>query len=122
MRLGGCTIITAELLAIFQGIKLALDNGYNQIIIESDSKEAVDYLRRGIITSCAFSTLLSDIFRLMSVMEDIKIVHVYREANKVADALAKWGLNQETPTHYFDVVPDFCKTVLLADRAGMLSL
>jgi len=28
VRLGGCTIITAELLAIFHGIKLAPDKGY----------------------------------------------------------------------------------------------
>jgi len=107
VRLGGCTIITAELLAIFHGIKLALDKGYNRIIIVSDSKEAVDYLRRGTITFGAFSTLLFDIFRLMLVMEAIKIVHVYREANKVADALAKWGLNQDTSIHYFDVVSNF---------------
>jgi len=58
----------------------------------------------------------------MSVMKTIKIVHIYREANKLPNAFANWGLNQDTPTHYFDVVPNFCKSVLLADRAGTLSL
>jgi len=75
VRLGGCTIITAELVAIFHGIKLALDKGHNRI-----------------------------------------------NQDKVADALTKWGLNQDTPSHYFDVVPNFCNSVLLADRAGMFSL
>jgi hypothetical protein len=67
-----------------------------------------------------FRLNVSDTLRLMSLMEAMKIVHVYREANKVADALAKWGLNQDILSHYFDVVPNFSTSFVLADRAGSL--
>jgi ribonuclease HI len=41
VKLGDCIIIVAEFLAIFHGIKMALNKGFNRVITESDSKEAV---------------------------------------------------------------------------------
>jgi hypothetical protein len=68
-----CKVIANEFLVIFHRIKVALDKGNNRIIIESNSKERVEYLHRGTTFSCAFCTLLSDIFRLRLLIEAIEI-------------------------------------------------
>jgi hypothetical protein len=63
----------------FSSVKLALEKGFNRVIIESDSKEDIHYIQHGIAISFPFIALLS-----------VKISHFIREANKVVDALAKW--------------------------------
>jgi hypothetical protein len=74
----------------FSSVKLALEKGFNRVIIESDSKEDIHYIQHGIAISFPFIALLSDVFRLLRVMESVKISYFIREGNKVVDALAKW--------------------------------
>ena len=41
MNIGTCSVMNAELWGIFQGLPLALDQGYRKVIMESDSMAAV---------------------------------------------------------------------------------
>jgi len=45
----------------------------------------------------------------------VKINHVLREANQVADSLAKFGLSLEGPCRMFMSIPGFTSKFLLGD-------
>ncbi|CAN1188296.1 Putative ribonuclease H protein At1g65750 [Linum perenne] len=82
MNLGICSITRAELRGALEGIKRAWEAGYQRVEIQSDSKAAID--------------ILIDNW-------EIKIRHVYREANFAADYLASRGHSLPRGSHYFDL-------------------
>lgn len=45
--LGVATVLHSELWAILDGLNLAWDRGFRKIILESDSKEAIDIINNG---------------------------------------------------------------------------
>lgn len=53
----------------------------------------------------------------MQVLGSLKIMHVFREQNQVADVLAKVGLRQDTieNTHFLEVPPMSARTHIQAD-------
>ncbi|CAN1137716.1 Putative ribonuclease H protein At1g65750 [Linum perenne] len=48
-----------------------------------------------------------------------KVVHIFREANQVADRLAHIGHNQTLGTHHFDLLPSCVRSTLLSDCIGV---
>ncbi|CAN1188300.1 Putative ribonuclease H protein At1g65750 [Linum perenne] len=104
MNLGICSITRAELRGALEGIKRAWEAGYQRVEIQSDSKAAIDIL---IDNSAVISHS-----HAMEVLEfrdwlrrdwEIKIRHVYREANFAADYLASRGHSLPRGSHYFDL-------------------
>ncbi|MBA0815447.1 hypothetical protein Gohar_000217 [Gossypium harknessii] len=56
--LGVATVLHSELWAILDGLNLAWDRGFRKIILESDSKEAIDIINNGsdFLSSFLFGT------------------------------------------------------------------
>lgn len=93
-NIGRCTAEEAETWAVLQGLRAANRFGYQNILIESDSKRTVRSLQdaskrhgpcRNIITAC---------FGLVRQFTNVHFGHVFREQNRVADILAKQALSQ----------------------------
>ncbi|KAK2435125.1 hypothetical protein QL285_020204 [Trifolium repens] len=54
--------------------------------------------------------------------QDVVVRHAYREANRLADALAKHSFTVNEEVCSFQVCPDFCKHQLDVDQKGLVTL
>ena len=87
---GSCSNNEAELRAVVEGISICKHLGYDGIDIECDSNIVVSWIRSRI---CNLWYLWDFWDQLIDLLEgfDFSIHHFYREGNKVADALARYG-------------------------------
>ncbi|PNX75801.1 ribonuclease H, partial [Trifolium pratense] len=113
-NLGTCSITT------YQGLQVAIGKGFQKILIESDSLAAINIIAGGCSISHPCFGLVNDIKNKATQVTEVRFMHMFREANQVADALAKFGLSQLCLLRIYDVPPDFISFPLLADRIGTL--
>ncbi|XP_039035963.1 uncharacterized protein LOC120172618 [Hibiscus syriacus] len=93
-RVGGGPPILAELLAIKRGLCLLEDLSYvpnRRFIFESDSSNALKWIKNPGLCTPMFQVLVKEIVSLMAG-KDIIIKHILRVANWEADKLAKDGI------------------------------
>ncbi|KAI4313573.1 hypothetical protein L6164_026538 [Bauhinia variegata] len=103
-------LTTAEIEAIYTGLKVAWERGYKKIIIESDSTAAVDHVVKGV---SSYHSLAEPVNKareyLNKYWKKIKIDYLPRDYNKVAEKLAAAShdvlVGRLKP---YDDVPDFC--------------
>ncbi|KAI4313581.1 hypothetical protein L6164_026546 [Bauhinia variegata] len=103
-------LTTAEIDAIYTGLKVAWELGYKKIIIESDSTAAVDHVNKSVPSSHYLAETVNQARDYLNKhWEEIKIVYLPRDYNKVADKLAdvSHDLLVGTLKPYYDV-PVFC--------------
>ncbi|KAK9100199.1 hypothetical protein Scep_023629 [Stephania cephalantha] len=80
--------LVAELWAIREGLQIAWEFGYRHLIVESDSTVALQLLTSQDTNFHPADTLVRDCKALICRQWAIKLQHVFREANQVADGLA----------------------------------
>ena len=103
--IGFATSITAEAWALRDGLKLALNAGVQSLIVELDAKVLVDLVKSNVDTKKPYSPLLYDCRCLLRRFLRVQVVHVYREGNRCADALARWGGTMTEDFVVFDSSP-----------------
>lgn len=87
-QVNASTVLTAELTAILYGLQIGWKMNLSGIILESDSEEAID-LELGVRECKGDNFLIVKFCReLMLRNWRVEIVHVFREANRIADRLA----------------------------------
>ncbi|CAL1380726.1 unnamed protein product [Linum trigynum] len=91
-KIGTGSAILAELWGIHQGLIMAWKQGTQFLILETDSKLAIDLIRNREDPAHPHSTILAAIRRLLSQNWVVQLVHTYREGNRVADWLSKHSL------------------------------
>ncbi|KAK8478144.1 hypothetical protein V6N11_063381 [Hibiscus sabdariffa] len=89
MMEGAHTAETVEGCAFALGIAMAIDNGWNQVIIEGDSMGIVNRLRTNAEDCSVAATYLAQAKVDLRTHEGILIQHVAREANRAAHELAR---------------------------------
>ncbi|KAJ1417617.1 Ribonuclease H domain [Sesbania bispinosa] len=95
-------VLLAELLALKIGLDFAWNIGYRRILCESDSLEVVHLLSCQILpTSAPHQNTLREINDLLNRNWDVNIKHIMREANLVADNLAKTGSAEDSLSTIF---------------------
>ncbi|BFG14224.1 hypothetical protein CerSpe_004980 [Prunus speciosa] len=88
-NLGQRQILEAELWGLFFGLKLAVEKHLNDVIVEMDSATAVMLMHKTEIDSChPTGGLVRNCKGLMNQIGRIRLNHIYRERNSVADRLA----------------------------------
>ena len=87
-------------------MKLALNEGIQRLIPELDAKVVVDLIKTNAATNKPYAPLLYDCRYLLTRFTQVQVVHVYREGNCCADALAKWGSNMLEGFVVFDRPPN----------------
>ncbi|KAK8506300.1 hypothetical protein V6N12_019991 [Hibiscus sabdariffa] len=95
----------SELWVILTGLQLARDNGYELLMVQSDSFEAITRLNASTSDS-DLNALVRAITRLRSVEWVTTFRWIPREANKLADAMAK--LDASYVLSLFDTPPTPC--------------
>ncbi|KAE8722513.1 hypothetical protein F3Y22_tig00013960pilonHSYRG00174 [Hibiscus syriacus] len=87
--IGICSILNAELWAIYDVVLHAWDLGIKKIIVETDSALVVDLMNDPGQSNISVMVLLL-IRTVINRSWEVQFVHVYCEANKVADKMVLW--------------------------------
>jgi len=125
--LANCSVLTAELEAIKIGIETTISKGYKNLMVESDSKVAVDIITSLVAQQSNDDTrqsqdVISSIMEICKTANMIYLNHVFREVNAAADGLAKHGLSlcPEQGVKVFEDPPYFIESHLYLDRTGKI--
>ncbi|KAI8523423.1 hypothetical protein RHMOL_Rhmol13G0072400 [Rhododendron molle] len=97
--------LKAELWALRDGLSLAKDENIKKLEIEVDSM--------------TLGNLLFDCRLLMQGFEEVSITHIYREANRCADALANDAPVSVGDLYIYPVIPSCISNFLYADLIGV---
>lgn len=93
----------AELMAVYQGIRIAIRNGYTKLEIEGDLQLVVEMLRKlnngkdweQVAKSWRTTGLIQDLEDIMEHIDYKIINHVRRDGKIEAKFLANWGCNEQ---------------------------
>jgi len=88
-----------EFMAVYQGLKIAIRNGYRKIEIEGDSALLISTIRKliqgkqweKVVKSWRTVSIVQEIEETLKGIEYKITSHIKREGNKPADCLANWG-------------------------------
>ncbi|KAH0705371.1 hypothetical protein KY290_010065 [Solanum tuberosum] len=107
----------AELIALLQGLQIALERGLVPLEVNVDCKEIKTLIQGEHPT---YENILSDCRDLLHRLGNPLIHHTFRETNQVADALAKEGakMDQINSLLCMEVPPVFVSSKLEADKEG----
>ncbi|XP_075095185.1 uncharacterized protein LOC142173487 [Nicotiana tabacum] len=89
--LGTCSNNMAECMALLKGLQWYIDNGFNELVVESDSLLLVNMINVIKMTQAQVKEHIHKIRHLMA-QGRCQFQHCYREANIIADKLASIGL------------------------------
>ncbi|XVF74116.1 hypothetical protein PTKIN_Ptkin13bG0034400 [Pterospermum kingtungense] len=117
-NLGRCGAMEAELWGILFGLRYAWEKGYKWLILEVDTQVVANWLVKGNTSPVSMVNLLSACRYELSRQWEVKIGHVYREQNCVADHLALMALHQLRGAHWLDRPPPEIDHFLQKDREG----
>ncbi|GLT59278.1 hypothetical protein SLA2020_321070 [Shorea laevis] len=115
----GCTSsLSAELWALRDGLKLAIDRGFSHLLVETDSKVAKTLLEYADSVHHSLGVLIDDCRAMMTQIPDLQLNHIFREANAVADGLAKKGAKSDSRFAVLEQCPSDLCNILYSDIIG----
>ena len=91
--IGSTTSIIAEFWALRDGLQLAIQLGVQYLEVELDAKVVLHVISSGKSPTAAYSSLLFDCKLLLEKIPHYTVKHVFRGANRRANALARMGCN-----------------------------
>lgn len=100
--LGHQPILYAELVAVCEGLELAVQLGYSIVEVESDSATVVSWVLSGGSVRWDYTLSLRRVRYLVS-SHSIVVRHVFREATYAADFLANWACSSCSSRRFFSV-------------------
>ena len=114
------TVIEVEALAARQGMELAVETSFRNIVLESDSQILITALREDSYSLASFGHLVKDIQFIASYLSSINYTHVRRQCNGLAHSLARRAKNLSLSHAWMEDVPPDSSSVLQADLFGIL--
>lgn len=91
-KITSSNVIWAELWGVLSGLQLARNIMLQHIVVEVDSKTAIDTINKGFSTSPALQYLIEEIKTLVRKRDwSVEFHHILRSANSCADHLAHRG-------------------------------
>ncbi|GLJ29202.1 hypothetical protein SUGI_0575960 [Cryptomeria japonica] len=99
-NMGIATNNEVEAWAMARGIKLCVEQGYNMVEVEGDSQIIINAVMQQNIPNWKLQQYLDDIRQNLMQIQQYKVAHVYREANKATDWLANMGVKADRETKF----------------------
>nr|AAT68735.1 hypothetical protein At2g15045 [Arabidopsis thaliana]AAV63873.1 hypothetical protein At2g15045 [Arabidopsis thaliana] len=106
---------------MYYGLYLAWEKKASRVELEVDTEMVVGFLRTRVSESHPLSFLVRLCYGFISKDWIVRIVHVYREANRLADGLANYAFSLSVCFDYFDSLPDCVCSISAADTSGATS-
>jgi ribonuclease HI len=100
-------------------MRLARRMKFNRVEVRIDSVEVVEDITKNRASKGCGKALIRSIGELIKDDWEVSIKHSYREANILADALAKNSFSMKDKFCSFQICPDYCKHLLDADVRGV---
>ena len=108
-------VIEVEVLAARRALELALELGFDNIILEGDSEILLKALKNGGSRQSHYGHLTLDIFFLISHFSTLKLSFVRRHYNRLAHSLARRAPIPPLMSVWMKEVPLDLVSVFLAD-------
>ena len=91
-HLGYCSILKAELRGVLRGLQIAKERGISKLWLRTDSRTVMNILANPTVDHPKYFFIIQQCKKLLDWNGwTIRLSHCYREANQVADKLAKIG-------------------------------
>jgi hypothetical protein len=113
------SVAMAEVMAMKDGLNFANQFGCSRIEAESDSQETIKGCTGGDTWWSETCAIFVDCLDVTAGLHDVKFKHCPREANKVADELARFCFHSANSCNWVDEFPSFILQTLLDDVAIM---
>lgn len=120
-KLETCNAIEAEMWSIYHGVSIAYGKGFDKILVESDSMEAIEMLKKKGGDNEMLQTLVKSIIEIGNDSLEVEWLKVNRKFNAAADLLAKNSQHIEDKFVIFEVPPDFLVNLIMLDCIGIPS-
>ncbi|CAA7029753.1 unnamed protein product [Microthlaspi erraticum] len=118
LNIGRCNAPMAELWGLYYGLCIAWEKGITRLEVEVDSLMVVGFIKTGICDTHPLSSLVHLCHGFLMKDWEVRIAHVYREANHLADGLANYAFTLPLGLHTFDSVPLDLLSVLRDNECG----
>ncbi|KAK5832268.1 hypothetical protein PVK06_016069 [Gossypium arboreum] len=99
--LGNCEVIDSELWGILDELKIALDRGFQKVIIRTNNLEAVNIINQG-VRGGSNSALVRRILLFLKLLSYWNLQHIPREENKIVDNIVKARRDREPRLRLID--------------------
>ncbi|KAH7568757.1 hypothetical protein JRO89_XS06G0045300 [Xanthoceras sorbifolium] len=119
IKIGVGSIMEAELWGLYEGLKFAWTSGFKSIVVESDSKDVVSLVNTGPCVNHPYFNLADACCSLMKANWACSIVHIFREANRLADVLAGLGHDLALGVHALETIPPQATLIFEDDRRNL---
>ncbi|KAL0014884.1 hypothetical protein SO802_001953 [Lithocarpus litseifolius] len=117
-KLGNTSCVLGELWALRDGLLLAKQLCLENICVDINAKFLIYLLSNTNVVYLSLEPLLSDCRNLMKTFLNCAVVHVYREANRCADRLARLGADLHSDHLILYNPPPVVEDLLASDKAG----
>ncbi|CAA7048646.1 unnamed protein product [Microthlaspi erraticum] len=97
---------------------MAWEKRCTRVVLEVDSELMVGFLQTGISDTHPLSFLVRRYHSLIAKDWIVRVTHVYREANCLADGLTNYTFSLPLGYHFFDVAPMDVVSILNEDELG----
>ncbi|OIS97475.1 hypothetical protein A4A49_51914 [Nicotiana attenuata] len=113
--------LIAEMQALLQGLKLAVQMQLMPPKVELDAKEVINLLTKD---HPLYTNILCDGRHPLQYLHDLMVLHAYKEQNRVIENLAKYNIQMESnaATSIFEASPLFVSRLLLEDKLGLTTI
>ena len=116
-KIGRASVLRAEAFALRAGLHAALIHGHRNINVEGDSKILIDCINNKGSIPWKISSIVRDIKILASSFNQISFIHIWREANFGADAVANIGHSRDVSA-WTENLPEKVSRAVLFDKIG----
>lgn len=104
---------------MYEGLKLATEMGFTHIDINLDAQQVVQDNSTNNTSNIWGRKLIPKIIYYLLQNREIRVTHVYREANLCADTLARKGLSLPLESCIFHFCPSFVYHLLEDGLSGV---
>ena len=118
-NLGVCSITIAKVWGAFYGLKLAWDKGLRNVLLEMDSTSAISLITDKVNPLHPFALVIKRVHDLIQRSWNVRIKHIFREANRAADGLANLGHSHDLVVVFYSFSPIVLSSILWDDLVGV---
>ncbi|KAK4733224.1 hypothetical protein R3W88_007485 [Solanum pinnatisectum] len=109
----------AELAALTRGLELILENGWEEVWLEGDSKSLVEVIVQKRVVRCVeVQKQINCINLLIPKIKSCIVTHVFREGNRAADKFAQLGHHLKKPQIWRNDPPKHLLRIVNEDAEG----
>ncbi|KAK2659506.1 hypothetical protein Ddye_006039 [Dipteronia dyeriana] len=115
------TGIEAELWGLFEGLNMVWRKDFHKVIVETDSMSIVQFIEKDSNPNYPMFSLIQTCKRPIATDWNCNVKHVYREANMVADGIAKMGCSMDFGVLFFEEPPPIILDIFDNDARGLFA-